>query len=150
MDKTEAKIAMRRSFQVFGLFGLLLFLFNGCTKDSGPYYVTPPLDTINGYDTVYFATDVVPIFVEHCWVCHPPNGGLDLGATYAYDNLVGATSVGFPSETRVVPYDPLQSLLWKKIIHSGEFGLDMPPNEVLPTEDLIVIRNWIEQGAQNN
>ena len=150
MDKTKTKKEMRGFLPVWAILVGLIVLTNGCTKDSGPYYVTPPLDTINGYDTVYFAVDVVPILVEHCWVCHPPNGGLDLGATYAYDNLVGVASVGFPSETRVVPYNPLQSLLWKKIIHSGEFGLDMPPNEVLPTEDLLTIRNWIEQGALNN
>jgi hypothetical protein len=149
MDKTKEKKDMRRLFPIWvGL--ILLLLVQGCTKDSGPYYVSPELDTINGYDTVYFALDVVPIFVENCWVCHPPNGGLDLGAINAYANLVNVTSVGFPSEKRVVPYDPLLSLLWKKIIHSGEFGLDMPPNEVLSTEDLLTIRNWIEQGAQNN
>lgn len=141
---------MRALLPICTLFIVIMMLAQGCTKDSGPYYVTPPLDTINGYDTVYFALDVVPIFVDQCWVCHPPNGGLDLGATNAYNELVNVQSIGFPSQTRVVPFEPLQSLLWKKVVHSGEFGLNMPPNVILPNEDLTTIRNWIEQGAQNN
>jgi hypothetical protein len=125
-------------------------LSGGCTKEQGPIYVPPPIDTINGFDTVSFENEVLPIFNEHCWVCHPPNGGLDLGAELAYGNLVNVESVGFPPNKRVVPGQPMQSVLWHKVIHSGTYGLNMPPNAPISTEELTTIRAWIEQGAMNN
>ncbi|MCF8256811.1 MAG: hypothetical protein K9J06_04630 [Flavobacteriales bacterium] len=129
---------------------LTLLLTQGCAKDEGPFYVQPPLDTINGFDTVSFADVVLPIFIQHCWVCHPPNGGMDLGLHNAYAELVNVTSTGYPPEKRVVPYDPMASVLWHKVISSGEFGLAMPPNGVITTEELLSIRSWIEQGAMDN
>jgi hypothetical protein len=129
---------------------VLLTAVTGCTKDQGPIYIPPPIDTINGFDTVSFSLEVLPILTEHCWVCHPPNGGMDLGAEGAYENLVNVESVGFPPNNRIVPGQPMQSVLWLKVIHSGTYGLDMPPDATIPTEQLTVIRTWIEQGAMNN
>ena len=129
---------------------LTLSVLSGCVKDQGPIYVPPPIDTLNGFDTISFADEVVPIFTQYCWVCHPPNGGLDLSAPLAFENLVNVESIGFPPNMRVVPYKPMESVLWLKVIHSGTYGLDMPPTGAISTEELTVIRSWIEQGAMDN
>lgn len=125
-----------------------LSLIAGCAQDEGPIYIPPDLS--QGFDTVSFKDSVLPVFTKHCWVCHPPSGSLDLSVANAYNNLVNVTSVGFAPEKRVVPGNPMSSVLWQKVVHSGQFGLNMPPNAPIPSEELQTIRDWIEQGAMDN
>lgn len=130
----------------------LAALVVGCAKDEGPLIVPKPVVNIGEpIDTAHFATEVLPIFEEHCYVCHPPMGDMDLDGTVAYDNLVNVPTSGYAPAVRIVPGDPAASVLWHKISQSGEYGLNMPPNETfLSIEELRTIRDWIEQGALNN
>jgi len=135
------------------LIGMTMVLLAGCAKDEGPLFIpqVPPVVPGEPIDTAYFTTEVQPIFDQKCWVCHPPNAGLDLGEGMAYDDLVNVTSTGFAPMLRVVPGDLENSLLWHKVSFTGQYGLNMPPaGEPLSTEELQVIRDWIEQGAQEN
>lgn len=131
---------------------IVALLLASCTKDEGPLHL-PPVPTNGGepIDTVYFSGDVIPILQQHCWVCHPPNAGMDLGADMAYDNLVNVTTTGFAPMKRVVPGDLINSVLWHKVSYTGLYGLNMPPaGEPLTAEELQIIRDWIEQGAMDN
>ncbi|MBK7240985.1 MAG: hypothetical protein IPI00_12595 [Flavobacteriales bacterium] len=66
----------------------------GCAKDEGPVFVPGPPPVVGEpIDTAYFNTEVLPIFTEHCWNCHPTMAELDLGVTEAYNNLVNVPSV---------------------------------------------------------
>lgn len=134
------------------LIGLVL-LGIGCAKDEGPMFVPRPGpgDPNEPLDTAYFTTEVLPIFTAHCWVCHPPTAGLDLGETEAYANLVNVTSTAYAPAVRVAPGDLAGSVLWQKVTGSSDYGLTMPPTgTMLPAEDLETIRDWIEQGALEN
>ena len=124
----------------------------GCAKDEGPIFVAPsPPAPGEQIDTAYFNTEVLPIFTQHCWTCHPTMGGLDLGATEAYNNLVNVVSVGHAPAVRIVPGDPAASVLWHKVSGSPNYGLNMPPNgTTLSAEELQQIFDWILQGALNN
>ena len=78
-------------------------------------------------------------------------GGLDLGTTEAYNNLVNVVSVGHAPAVRIVPGDPAASVLWHKVSGSPTYGLNMPPNgTTLSAEELQLIFDWIMQGAPNN
>ena len=78
-------------------------------------------------------------------------GGMDLGTGVAFSNLVNVPSTGYAPAMRIVPGDPLASVLWHKVSQSSTYGLNMPPNGTfLSVEELQVIRDWIEQGAQDN
>lgn len=129
-----------------------VLLFVGCAKDEGPVFVPGPTPAIGEpIDTAYFSTEVSPIFTQHCWVCHPDMGGLDLGATEAYNALVNVTTTGYSPQKRIVPGDPSASVLWHKVSGSPDYGINMPPNGTyLSIEELRTIRDWIEQGALNN
>ncbi|HQV53368.1 MAG: hypothetical protein IPI00_12395 [Flavobacteriales bacterium] len=124
----------------------------GCAKDEGPVFVPGPPPVVGEpIDTAYFNTEVLPIFTEHCWNCHPTMAELDLGVTEAYNNLVNVPSVNHAPAIRVVPGDPAASVMWHKVSGSPTYGLNMPPNgTTLSAEELQLIYDWIEQGAMNN
>lgn len=142
---------MKRLHKISLVLGSMLTLMVGCAKDEGPVFIPKPVVPGEPIDTAYFSTEVVPIFLEHCWTCHPDMASLDLGATTAYSNLVNITSTNHAPAVRVVPSDPEASVLWHKISQSPTYGLTMPPNGTfLSIEELQTIRDWIEQGALDN
>lgn len=121
---------------------------------------------------VSFRNDVMPIFVDSCWMCHQnPNDGIFLGyggntedeSTAVRDNLLTVTPHQAPNETFVIPGDPLNSWLMAKVEYDNPGGdcplIDCPnpgcdwfapPTEILPTAQLDVLRSWIANGAPAN
>lgn len=93
-----------------------------------------------------------------CIQCHTnvgrtPAGGLNLVEGTAFGALVGRPSVLKPGETFVVPGDPDNSYLVKKLEGAaGINGLRMPRNNgpFLTEGQMLVIRRWITAGAANN
>lgn len=144
---------MKRHLHVLIALGTIVALLAGCAKDEGPLFVPKPKPTDPDVpmDTVFFAAGVVPIFVEHCWTCHPPMGNdLDLSPTNAYTSLVNAPSSNWPGFL-ITPGDPEASVLWNKINWHPDYGLGMPPGGApLGNVELETIRAWIEQGAMDN
>ena len=106
--------------------------------------------------TVSFATDIQPIFNASCAVagCHAggiPGGNLFLGAGSSYANLFNVTSFGYAPAKRVVPFDLTNSVLYGKIIGSGQFGQRMPQaRPPLPQTMIDRVKAWILEGARNN
>lgn len=142
---------MDRRIATSFIVGSMLALLVGCAKDEGPLYIPKPVDPSEPIDTAYFNTEVVPIFIDRCWTCHPTTAGLDLGATEAYSNLVNVTSTNHAPAIRVVPGDLDASVLWHKVSGSDTYGLNMPPNGTfLSAQEVQTIHDWIEQGALNN
>jgi len=90
---------------------------------------------------VDFARDIQPLFRQNCIGCHGPsqaNAGLRLDRR---------SSVMKPGSRRVMPGSLENSFLLYRI--SGtEFGMQMPPTGPLKTEQIQLIKAWIEQGAQ--
>ncbi len=92
-----------------------------------------------------------------CVSCHSnvgqiPGGELVLLANVSYGNLVNRASVQQASVLRVAPNNPDASYLIRKISGTpGINGLRMPLNgPYLTSEQIQIIRTWIQQGAQNN
>ncbi len=102
-----------------------------------------------------YEKDVEPIFLKECGDCHGserPKKGLDLSQGKGYANLVNRQSVEVPDLPLVKPGDAENSYLWHKLEHRAKEGKGMPrgifSSRKLPAEQLAVIREWIEQGAQ--
>jgi hypothetical protein len=92
-----------------------------------------------------------------CTGCHSdqgrnPSGGMVLLEGRAFQALVGVASSGKPGATRVIPGDPDNSYLIKKLEGAPDInGTRMPRgNVLLEPGQILVIRRWIQQGAQNN
>jgi len=109
--------------------------------------------------TVSFSQQVQPIFNELCITCHVTGGladlegiALKLTAAESFNRLVNQSSVQDTSLTLVVPGDSTNSLLFKKVSsNSPPVGATMPLiGRRLTSDELTLIRDWIDQGAMNN
>jgi hypothetical protein len=90
-------------------------------------------------DTICFEKDVRPIFQHFCSTknCHDGTGESDLILKY-YPQIRNA----------VVPGKPYSSRIYKAII--SRWGENkMPPDKPLTPENRILIRLWIEKGADS-
>ena len=101
-----------------------------------------------------FQKQVLPIFQEHCVMCHGPGGvgnasaGLDLST---YHGLKSGSTAGVV----VIPYHPERSLLMRVLktnwTSTEKNAIRMPPlGEQLSPAELDTISHWIKQGAKDN
>ena len=87
--------------------------------------------------------------------CHAganPPQGMSLSAGVAYANIVNVPSNEQPGVLRIAPGDPASSYLFQKItgapsISGAVMPLGRPP---LSDEQINTIREWIEEGAEDN
>ncbi len=100
--------------------------------------------------TISFARDIQPIFDLSCTGCHGGTSGLFLEPGSSYGNLVNVTSFGYAPAKRVAPFDPNNSVLYRKLAGTG-FGQRMPQGQPpLPPAQVDKVKNWILEGARNN
>src|SRR5262245_21063647 len=94
---------------------------------------------------VDFARDVQPLLRANCYSCH---GATLQSGNFRLDrrrdsmpNRVGANNA------RVVPGRSAASRLYQRV--SGTTGgLQMPPTGALRSEEIEILRSWIDQGAE--
>jgi hypothetical protein len=111
-------------------------------------------------DEISFARDVQPIFTRQCVSCHTAGSptstfaGLNMVLTQgnAFDSLVNQPSGQRDDLTLVVPGDAESSLLWLKVSSNNPpVGSTMPLlGAPLTGDELATIRDWINQGAEDN
>lgn len=84
--------------------------------------------------------------------CHGAGtGGLTLDEAGAYDALVDVDSTGSPGNTLVIPGDPDNSYLVRKLEGGPDIAGDqMPPGGQIADDQLQLVRDWIEAGAQDD
>lgn len=84
--------------------------------------------------------------------CHGSGtGGLSIDESGGYEALVDVESVGMPGEILVIPGDPDQSYLVRKLEGGPDIaGDEMPPGGLLDEERLQLVRDWIAAGAQDD
>lgn len=117
----------------------MIFMFASCEYDFiKPEPVPPPP---NPTDTIYFASQVVPIWESNgCINCHKSGGisQLDLTASKAYNSLttLGLYSVAAPESSKIYyfPYPQTGD-------HSYKYA---------NVSEAQLILQWITQGAKNN
>lgn len=93
-----------------------------------------------------------------CTQCHTnvgrnPSSGLNLVEGRSYLSLVGQPSVGKPGATLVVPGDPDNSYIIKKLEGAADIaGVRMPrgAGPFLSAGQISIIRRWIALGARND
>lgn len=120
----------------------------GCGGSSGPGPVmTPPED-------VTLADVQNQVFTPSCALpgCHTgpvPALGLDLSAGATAGTAIGVNAIERPDLMRVEPFDSANSYLFMKVTDAdGILGDPMPADaDPLGTADLMLIQDWIDQGA---
>ncbi|MDE2134307.1 MAG: hypothetical protein KGM97_10130 [Alphaproteobacteria bacterium] len=104
--------------------------------------------------TTSFQKQVLPIFQEHCSMCHSPGGVGYISVSFdlrSYQSLRSGSAGG----VAVIPYHPDRSPLMRVLKddwHSSDkSALRMPPlGPPLSQEELGVISQWIKEGAKDN
>ena len=160
----------RRALLSTALAGLLLA--SGCSNSGATLGVTPvPMSGM----PISFSHDVQPILTQNCAVssCHasPLGAPVSLDAASAYQELVGVRACEASGLHRVQAGSSALSYLVHKVdgdlstiqssggctgcngfTPSGDCGSQMPPGglPLLSTAEIQVLRDWIDQGAQNN
>jgi hypothetical protein len=134
----------------------ILFLLGtiGCGELKSP---TDPLGGGPPPDpTATFTRVQSEVFTPSCatLACHDPLGQqsqMVLTAGRAYANIVGVSSVEMPQLQRVMPGDPANSYLYRKITGAGITGDRMPLNQPpLSDAQIALVRDWIRRGAPND
>ena len=146
-------------YRFFAVCAAVLTISAGCDEKlsdiTGP---TPNLEpTLSSIQTNIFSnTDSSGRLA--CIGCHSdagriPAGNLVLLEGRSYTQLVGRASTGKPGATLVIPGDPDNSYLVKKLEAAPDIvGQRMPRNNgpFLTEGQMLVIRQWIQDGAPNN
>jgi hypothetical protein len=145
----------------FLLFGLCVFAAGSAACDEKLSSITGPTPDLapsfrSLQSSIFSNTD--PSNRLACVQCHTdqgrtPTGNLVLLEGRAYQQLVGRASTTKPGAILVIPGDPDNSYLVKKLEGAPDInGLRMPRNEgpFLTEGQIRVIRRWIAEGAANN
>ena len=132
----------------------------GCKNDDATLGVPSPLPPAA---ILSLSKDVQPIFNQSCAIsgCHSggsPQASMSLETGKIYDPVVGAVGVASleaPGLKRIDPGSSLSSYLVAKLedrqASVGGIGDRMPQGSPpLDPIEIQVIREWIDQGAQDN
>jgi uncharacterized membrane protein len=87
--------------------------------------------------------DVMPILEAECVICHGSFGGWD-GSSYE------AVMTSGNNAPVIILGDAENSLLAQKMLGTQIIGNIMPPADLLPEDEIQIIVDWIEAGAQDN
>jgi hypothetical protein len=145
----------------FLLAGLLALAFASAACDEKLSSITGPTPNLSPtfssiQQTLFNVTDSSGRLA--CVQCHSDQGrptvsNLVLLEGRSYQQLVGRPSTSKPGATLVIPGDPDNSYLVKKLEGASDIvGLRMPRNNgpFLSEGQMLVIRRWITEGAANN
>jgi len=133
---------------------LILMVFVSCKHEPEDLSITDPIipdDTIPDVgitcnpDTSYFQNNVLPILISGCGMsgCHD--------ASTAQEGVILTSYQSVMNTAGIKPGDPGDSELYKKITDiDPDDRMPPPPNAALTTDQILIIRKWIEQGARNN
>ena len=149
-------LRVHRWFPVFAALALVACGGSDGPTDPGNGGNDPPGETRAIKDTPSFAADVQEIFDRRgcsAGSCHgaAAAANLDLRASASFAALVNVASFQDGNEVRVIPGNAQNSYLVEKVEGRQTVGSTMPPNgSPLDQIDRTNLRNWIDNGAENN
>lgn len=134
--KMNRKIMMAISNTALAFIILAIAGLTACEQYSYDPPVYEPPDTTQPYDTVYYSTDIAPLFPAYnCTGCHGGGISPDLRESESYQALTEGDYINMDN--------PEESVLMIKIDDSGHGG-------TWNNDDRFLLLDWIYQGAQNN
>ena len=98
----------------------------------------------NLFSQVSYTNQIQPIFNTNCTSCHVGGGAATLDLT-SYDGVMS----GGVSGLSIISGDNENSELYIRIILPEGTAGSMPPNDPLSQEEINLIGDWINEGADN-
>ena len=115
-------------------------------RKSYSLFITLFLFTTIAHAQVDYPTQIQPIFKNSCNSCH--SAGQNSFNSSSYDGVMASTSPSNRYDSKhVIPGDANASPLVDKIEPDPEFGSRMPQGGSLTSEQITLIRTWINEGA---
>lgn len=108
------------------------------SRVAGEVNTREPAESVK---TVSFSRDVLPILKELAGDCHTAD---NMAGNYGIDSYEAVMAGGTDSTPNVIPGQPEKSLLYIYLTKGHPFGVK--PDSA----KLMVIYEWIRQGAKNN
>jgi hypothetical protein len=140
-------------------------VLTGCAGSGGGGGTSQPACKPPAQPSVSFAGNIQPIFDRSCALggCHSgpaPTGGQDLTAGHSYKQSVNVRSTQQPKLKRVLPGNPDDSYMVRKIRGGPNIsGVMMPQGcpgaplngaQCLSADDIAAIVQWVTECAPNN
>ncbi len=126
------------------VYQIIVLLVIGCSLSSC-YYDTFPeeviIDPPNPDEDVSYMNDIMPLWNADCISCHKGTIPPDLRDEFSYNSLIDG---GF-----VVRGDAESSILYKSLLGIDGIQL-MPPDAQWPDAKIAWVKEWIDQGAEDN
>jgi mono/diheme cytochrome c family protein len=94
--------------------------------------------------TPTYATEVQPLFIQHCVSCH---SGIAPGGGYRMESYEQVMTSG-ANTPNVVAGDLNSNLLRMLRGETISAGGQMPPDALLSPQEIAIIVRWVETGAQ--
>jgi hypothetical protein len=153
----ETTMSLQRTL-ILGTAAILVVAVTACSGGGGSPSPTAPSPTVSLATLDPTFTNVKSqVLTSRCTSCHSAgsaasSGRLNLESSSAYANLVNVASVGRPAVLRVAPGNPDASYLIHKLDgRAGILGGRMPEGgPYLSTEQIDLVKRWIQAGALNN
>lgn len=120
---------MRALFSILTFFTLFIFLFSNCNTE----------------EPISYNLHIRPILNKHCLSCH---GGVRQQSELSFLTREEALLPAESGLHAIVPGQPEQSELLKRISHEDPDYRMPPEGSGLKKEEIDLIRKWIEQGAK--
>jgi hypothetical protein len=123
-----------------------LLAFNSCKHDP----VVKPVDPVNIDTTLHvtdtlnpkFASDILPIFIKNCSGCHNASRAEEGYVLNSYESI---------TSKKFVAGDPDKTKIYKVLIDEDEDDrMPQAPEPPLSDGNILLIKNWILNGAPNN
>ncbi|MDX1639035.1 MAG: c-type cytochrome domain-containing protein, partial [Balneolaceae bacterium] len=96
-------------------------------------------------EPVDYNTDIKPILNENCLACH---GGVKKNGKFSLLFKEEAFSPNESGRRAIVPGEPGESEMIRRITHPDPDERMPPEGDPLPEEQVALIRNWIDKGAE--
>lgn len=116
----------------------------GTVPEPDPNISDPLAESTCDPDTVYFQNTILPLVVSSCGTtgCHDEASHRHGVILTNYNSIIktGGIKSG----------DPNDSEFFETLTDDGDDLMPPPPFEPLNSEEIQLIRTWIEQGAENN
>lgn len=145
----ERHIIMKDRVEILIFVLVVVMLVTSSCKHDSPFEDIEPQTIIDptvtkecDIDTIYFENTIKPLINNSCATtdCHD--------AITAQDGIILDTYANIIISGEVKPHKPNDSKLYEVLLESGDDL--MPPDNPLSSEQIALIKKWIEQGAKNN
>lgn len=99
-----------------------------------------PAASARAVPKVDFRRDIQPLLAKHCYECHGPE---DQSGGFRFDRRSSVRK----NPRRLRPGSSATSFVYLRVSGS-EIGTQMPKDDTLRTDEIALIKDWIDQGAE--